>query len=851
MPSPQTPRRTTRREDAGKSPIRPHTTHNTPQSPSLKPPNGPIDIGKRQGPHDTDILRSRVYKWQHQNSGAWESSDAGDKSEDAPSESPTKSWPRGRLERRPAAQRSGAENEPPSYVNAYRPAGFATYQPRHNKIDDDIRAAASPKKRLVSDEHWKKNRASEDKSSASSAPDPPPMVQPAPLLSSSPPKLAQSHNVSTLPHKACDAWVRRKPNPEREMQELEEKITSGVHMTPTGWVRPHRSPDKTPVKPESPKRYEVHVTPEGFVRQRSQSPEKLFPNDAPKQSAKTPVKKPQKVHNSKSTPLFGEAGNLVPEDRSPRLKPQRSIGAGLAPAANKPKKVDGGVAQGKDNQGFANMGKNNLDRRKTPGMDSKPSAKIQNRQPSSGTAGPGQQKPTRIEAWLGAMPDPFVEDPEKLDEGLEAAPLVFESEIETTPKVRPKSNGPRRRGRDNHGSHEDRKGGEKETTDNESPWTADDEFPVSPSSGPTLKRRGAKRNLQSPKKKTLHQDESHGELSPSLQRSPPVDGSAMDFSGAVVNAMKPLQTGKRHSPTTSNRLSPVSSKSVATPCLPTLDSVEKKEDRPILKRKLTTHADLISVLSMERGDSKSIRSARSIRTIRNKPETANLDQLQTELRTDESKYLRELRTLVDGVIPVLLNCVLSKTNTNAAASLFGRSTHTSNATQPIVSMGIAVERLKSTHNRLPYGSVEALVFWAQSTHRVYGDYIKSWRLGFEDVVVNLAPVDGKPDSGGVEDDLARNHDGDVVNGDGEKVDVAFLLKRPLVRVKCLAKTLKVSLHEQVSQCAADRSRRLPLSKSRASCPTSQTSIKTLWLKLVSDKMTSEVGLRMRQLLPWT
>ena len=40
--------------------------------------------------------------------------------------------------------------------------------------------------------------------------------------------------------------------------------------------------------------------------------------------------------------------------------------------------------------------------------------------------------------------------------------------------------------------------------------------------------------------------------------------------------------------------------------------------------------------------------------------------------------------------------------------------------------------------------------------------------------------------------MPRNAEGYVVNGDGERVDVAYMLKRPLVRLKYLAKTLKVN-----------------------------------------------------------
>lgn len=220
------------------------------------------------------------------------------------------------------------------------------------------------------------------------------------------------------------------------------------------------------------------------------------------------------------------------------------------------------------------------------------------------------------------------------------------------------------------------------------------------------------------------------------------------------------------------------------------------------KSRLAKHSDLISVLSLPRGGTKSIRSARSIRTNRSRLATATVGDLMKELASDESKYMLELRTLVGGVIPVLVNCVLSRADSAAAAGLFSAAPNAktdSNLTGPIMEMGISLERLKSLHKRIPLGDSTALLTWAQGAQRIYADYLKAWRMGFQDVVVNLAPASedrsttGTSSSGQTEDldqGLPRNKDGDVVNGDGERVDVAFLLKRPLVRLKYLAKTFK-------------------------------------------------------------
>ena len=219
------------------------------------------------------------------------------------------------------------------------------------------------------------------------------------------------------------------------------------------------------------------------------------------------------------------------------------------------------------------------------------------------------------------------------------------------------------------------------------------------------------------------------------------------------------------------------------------------------KSRLARHADLMSVLSMPDPGSKSIRSARSIRTNRSRLATATIGDLMAELSSDETKYMRELKTLVDGVIPVLLSCVLSKSDSAVAAGLFRPSYNSQedpNFTKPIIDMGIALERLKTLHKRIPMNDAKSLLTWAQGAQRVYGEYLKAWRMGFQDVVVNLAPASDKSivgeetstSKGGLDEGLPVNKDGDVINGDGERVDVAFLLKRPLVRLKYLAKTLK-------------------------------------------------------------
>ncbi|OKL55933.1 hypothetical protein UA08_08590 [Talaromyces atroroseus] len=216
-----------------------------------------------------------------------------------------------------------------------------------------------------------------------------------------------------------------------------------------------------------------------------------------------------------------------------------------------------------------------------------------------------------------------------------------------------------------------------------------------------------------------------------------------------------------------------------------------------LQRRLTKHSDLMSILSNPKSGRRSVRSSRSIRSIRTRLETATMADLMKELSSDETKYMRELRTLVGGVIPVLLSCVLSRSDSAIAAGLFRPSADPKddiNFTRPIVDMGVALERLKTLHKRIPLEDPEPLLGWAQGAQKVYRDYLKAWRMGFQDVVVNLAPLDedesAKLETQSLDQGLDRDENGDIIDSDGEKVDVAYLLKRPLVRLKYLFKTFK-------------------------------------------------------------
>lgn len=395
-----------------------------------------------------------------------------------------------------------------------------------------------------------------------------------------------------------------------------------------------------------------------------------------------------------------------------------------------------------------------------------------------------------IEAWLEEQPDPFVEP-----HGDEHTSLVDVPE-----PLRRRSRRPKRRSSTGTGTdpnkiwgsvtvHEDAGTSRVQDVDQSHSPGRENPYPEeplrrqrrrgSPDASPTgLKRRGAR-----------------------TQRKPQLPEHRSTTAQQGGNARLPLRPGRFNEektprtcpPTGSHRLETIASvetfKENHSP--PTYEEVTPTEPCG-LKRKLTTHEDLMSVLSLPM-------HRRSTRSRRREGKTSSQSAVEVirNLPAEEEKYKRELRTLVDGVIPVLLQCVLSKSESVSAAGLFASDNAAGEEaafTKPIIDMGIALERLKSLHGRIPLQDVDSLLIWAQTAQRAYSDYVSAWRLGFHDVIVNLTPLDESQDK--VDSGMSRDADGDVVDGEGKKVDVAYLLKRPLVRLKNLNKTF-TSIEEQL------------------------------------------------------
>ncbi|KAK5656188.1 hypothetical protein OQA88_4948 [Cercophora sp. LCS_1] len=225
------------------------------------------------------------------------------------------------------------------------------------------------------------------------------------------------------------------------------------------------------------------------------------------------------------------------------------------------------------------------------------------------------------------------------------------------------------------------------------------------------------------------------------------------------------------------------------------DVSRHKSNRSSLKRRLTKHSDLVSVLSLPDSGhlvppsrSKSVKSSRSLHRKPSKADRSKIDDLLDEFADDEHFYGRELKTLVDGVVPVLLKDVVRHDSRIAV------SRRESAMSKAVVGMGVCLERLRNLHRSVPLSDIRYLLTWLESVSDVYDEYLDVWRLGFQDLIVNLAPVSGLlDDEDSLVNALPRNADGDVLGEHGERVDVAYLLKRPLIRIKWMTKFLKAAV----------------------------------------------------------
>ncbi|GAB1212240.1 hypothetical protein ATERTT37_001372 [Aspergillus terreus] len=735
------------------SPSTPHRPPNRGGSPKSSPTKQkPLDIGVPLGIYDTNSVREKIRKWQQQGGGVITADDV-------------------------VYYEDDGEN---ATVDAIPPK-----TPKDNKpAPTRKRSKSTPRKRVISDEHWKLNRTSTQSPSSQKLPPPKRISQYTtnePLASPRAGRHEAKKEDKTRPPPSLDSWERRKS------RVLKETLDSLVESKAGEDDLSHNGSSKSTSRPVSAGKPGI-----GASSERSGSTGK---KDHPAEE-ETEWAASDADFSELSRRRARGAPQPAPKPRGP-LKPPK-----------------GGI--------FEHM----------LGESKKVFAKVE---PPKPTANRG----SKIEAWLSGTSDPFFDS-------------IVDPEVEVPAPLKMRVNRPKREESDHKGTHEGDSGthsrvsstksaskrrvksrdeGHVERVKSSSHKAGPKEPGRDSSSSSSRKRSSDHKHSRSSsgakdtKDDALQEKISKGkDIMSDAETVPFSDGSEVSGNNAPV----PLARKRPFPSTGAHRLSTIASMDSmdtgsevlsnirsgdALSEKRTLASSDVKEDPeerdqfdpnslPVvssqLKRRLTTHDDLISVLSAPNSRSRSIRSARSIRTNKSRLNNATIPDLLKELSLDEAKYMRELKTLVGGVIPVLLTCVLSKSDSAIAAGLFRPSLDPKdelNFTKPIVDMGVAIERLKTLHKRIPQEDAGALLTWAVGAQRVYREYLKAWRLGFKDVIVNLAPLDEdekgeNAETKSLDEGMDRDENGDIVDSNGEKVDVAYLLKRPLVRLKYLAKTFK-------------------------------------------------------------
>ncbi|KAL4975640.1 hypothetical protein BDW66DRAFT_65539 [Aspergillus desertorum] len=729
------------------------------KTPTIK--SKPLDIGKPLGLYDTNSVREKVRKWQQQGGGVVTADDVICYEEDDENVSTPKSKP--------------------------KPATTTTRK----------RSKSTPRKRLVSDEHWKLNRSS---TQAPGAKLPAPGAKlPTPRRGRIVPEYTTNEPLRTARAAKGDDKEPHLLSPRLSPRKRRDDIKEGT-TSPRALRERRKSHASGDIDSIIEKLEEEHAS----HNKSSKTSPRLSTADKNRSST---ISEPAQSPKKKESIIDYDSEWAASEADFSELSRRRARGAPHASKHAPPKPSKGGI-----------LGQIVDESRK---MFSKPE---QRPEPPKH---PAPNRGAKIEAWLSNTPDPFLDD--KSSDVEIPAPLMtrrkkhIEIVDEPTKGDSNRLSSPEPSG----GSDFSRKTSKRRvesgetTSSGERPRLRDDR---SNAKGSQINSSPSSRMRKSSEKK---QGRSTSGISKDGSRKLDAEGKAfetgtyLEKSEVSGNNLSESQVSKRPSPNTgSDRGSTIASveslgardetmktseaaEKKRTPSQTTFASEERDKVDPdslavvsLQMKKLTTHDDLISVLSTSTTRSRSLRSARSLRSSKNRKPTVG--EILKELSLDEAKYMRELKTLVGGVIPVLLTCVLSRSDSAIAAGLFRPSADPQDEltfTKPIVNMGVAIERLKLLHKRIPLHAADALLQWAQGAQKVYREYLKAWRLGFKDVVVNLAPLEEgeeakDADTKSLDDGMSRDENGDIVDGNGQKVDVAYLLKRPLVRLKYLAKSFK-------------------------------------------------------------
>lgn len=675
----------------------------------------------------------------------------------------------------------------------------------------EVKQATTPKKRVVSDGHWRRDRPTKEEVAAKEKQKettPKPIVIRRSVVNVGlkvPPSSIEY--VETDPEMVYNRPIRKSRSPSSSGSVGDRAITPDFESQGTKVFINRRKVSRQ--RDEEPKRTSGHRTSDSsFTAPSSAMPSSATDITTPTSSIVDGAR-PQSEPRPRVRKI--RSREVSSREKTPRGSPEVEVDS-ARPSANR----RSSRTPVKDEAQRATTPKN-ADR--TLHVASEPTKKPA--MPPAAPVGP-RVYGNAVEGWLAGTTDPFVE---KKESSLTPEPLAIPKKTPRRSATPPDKNGSS--GRNSRASSGGRtKEPAKKSldllhhTEELLDESIDEWSDASPNGSPSLKRSGARRTVRIPGKDRFVRGVSlaAGEamMSGALPNptAPAADKKASKISHWLDQQQAPSETsragGKYTSATTASEDSlpvrpktyapaPSSESYLTESLLSSIPGNEPARKGSGLKRRTTKHSDLMSVLSMSREEGGGgIKSARSIRNSRRhsrrqRSEPTTVQQLMSDISKDELKYQRELRTLVDGVIPVLLQYALAGGDEAPKhAQVFSKSADPADVTKPIVDMGIALERLKTTHKRIPMHEATDLIAWADGAAKVYAEYLRTWRMGFKDVIVNLAPADQaaqKEDSPAWDDGIPRDKNGDLVDGDGERVDVAHLLKRPLARVKNLAKAL--------------------------------------------------------------
>lgn len=242
-----------------------------------------------------------------------------------------------------------------------------------------------------------------------------------------------------------------------------------------------------------------------------------------------------------------------------------------------------------------------------------------------------------------------------------------------------------------------------------------------------------------------------------------------------------------------------------------------------------SHADLMTLCSVEQDEKPT--KPKSIRTKKKRVvETVSTKDLLKTLVYEEERYRRELDTLVNDVVPAVIMAALDQTDNDIAKglqkSIGGNVAGKSVNTLPqIMELSTVLNQLQRLHARNDPTDLSKLGVWSRDAIQQYTKYLPAWRQGFQEIIVSVPKYEDDFESAqdlfaaagidpetrrGLESRLEMLSSGaetplsfderprtppivlrTVMEPQEEKVDVAYLLKRPLVAIKRNAKFFQV------------------------------------------------------------